>query len=50
MSITSVPIELSWAEAESKFYETHDCLSDDVDKEEERIMRWAKRKGIVIVD
>ena len=35
-------------EAEELFYKTHDCLSDDVDKEEQRIINWANENNITI--
>lgn len=35
-------------EAEKYFYEHFDCLSDDVDKEEARIMNWIESNNITI--
>lgn len=32
-------------EMDEEFYKTHDCLSDDTDKEVERIVRWAEDNG-----
>jgi len=37
-------------EAEDLFYKTHDCLSDDVDKEMARIERWCEEVDITITD
>lgn len=30
----------TYDEAEEKFYETNDCVSDDSDKEQARVERW----------
>jgi len=37
-------------EAEELFYQAHDCLSDDVDKEWARIERWCNENNIEISD
>lgn len=35
----------TFEEAQDAFYETHDALSDDSDREEVRVMDWAEDEG-----
>lgn len=35
----------TWKDAENEFYKTNDCLSDDSDKEQDRIMVWLEEFG-----
>jgi hypothetical protein len=35
-------------DAEDEFYKKHDCLSDDSDKEEARVMEWLESNGHVV--
>lgn len=35
----------SWEEAEKLFDDEMGCISDDVDKEEARLMRWMESSG-----
>jgi hypothetical protein len=39
---------MSLEQADKLFYETHDCLSDDPDKENARIDRWIGDNNIKI--
>lgn len=38
----------TFKEAEDKYYENHDCQSDDRDVEEGRIMRWLESNSHVV--
>ncbi len=40
----------SWDEAEAKFYTTHDCLSDDAEREQARVERWVESNGHVVLE
>lgn len=35
----------NFQEAKDAYYETHDIMSDDVDDEEAKIMRWLEENG-----
>ena len=41
--------EMTVEEATGLFYKTHDCLSDDADKEEDRVVNWANKEGITLI-
>lgn len=41
--------EMTIEDATELFYKTHDCISDDADKEEDRIVEWANREGITLL-
>ncbi len=36
---------MTWEDAEDKYYETHDCNSDERDAEVARIERWVEDNG-----
>lgn len=36
-------------EADELFYKSHDCISDDVDKEQARIDSWIEDNNIIII-
>lgn len=38
----------TFKEAEDEFYKHHDCLSDDSDKEETRVMEWLESNSYVV--
>lgn len=40
----------TWRDAEDAFYESHDCLSDDSDKEQARVERWVESEGHVVLE
>ena len=40
----------SWEDAETEFYKTHDCMSDDSDKEEARVERWIDEMGYEVIE
>lgn len=35
----------SWEQASEEYYKSHDCMSDDVDKEDAAIERWIEGIG-----
>jgi hypothetical protein len=41
--------EMTIEDATELFYKTHDCLSDDSDKEDDRVVEWANREGITLI-
>lgn len=42
-------MKITLEDLEKKFYETHDCLSDDSDKEDARIDRWAEEMEYEVI-
>lgn len=38
----------SWEQAQDYYYKHHQCDSDDADKEEARIIKWAEEEGHTI--
>lgn len=40
----------TFQEAQEAYYKTHDCISDDWEKEENAILRWIETNGYSISD
>ena len=40
----------TWEQAQDAYYAHHQCDSDDVEKEEARIIRWIEEEGHTILE
>jgi len=38
----------TWTEATTAYYKTHDCMSDDSDKENTKVERWIEDMGYIV--